>query len=125
VIADTTFLIHLVGERRRDVVGPARAFLGRHRASRLRITIISLAEIAVSFRSSDGAWEYFREWGVYRLHDGIAKAAADVDRDLARLGQRLGENDDWIAGFARYYREPVISLDGAFDRVPRLRRVGY
>jgi predicted nucleic acid-binding protein len=62
---------------------------------------------------------------VYPLHSGIAQAAADVDRELIRPGQRLGENDTWIAGFCRYYREPLISLDEAFDRVPNLRRIGY
>ena len=31
----------------------------------------------------------------------------------------------WIAGFCRYYREPIMSLDDAFDRVPRLRRLPY
>ena len=55
----------------------------------------------------------------------IAEAAADVDRILVRTGQRLGENDNWIAGFCRYYREPVISRDAAFERVPGLRRVAY
>ena len=52
-------------------------------------------------------------------------AAADVDRELILRGQRLGENDSWIAGFCLYYREPVISLDQAFARVPRLRRITH
>ena len=37
----------------------------------------------------------------------------------------LGENDNWIAGFTRYYREPLISRDGDFDRVAGLRRISY
>ncbi len=69
------------------------------------------------------AWRYFDGWKVYPLHSAIAQAAADVDRELIRIGQRLGENDTWIAGFCRYYREPLISLDEGFDRVPGLRRV--
>jgi predicted nucleic acid-binding protein len=87
-----------------------------------RLPIISLSEIAVSFSTADSAWECFIKWPIYRLHDGIAKAAADLDRGMA---QRLGENDNWIAGFCLYYRQPVISLDQAFDRVPRLRRLAY
>ncbi len=59
------------------------------------------------------------------MHRGIVDAAADVDRDLIRTGDRLGENDNWIAGFAKYYREPVISRDIAFDRVRGLRRLSY
>ena len=53
------------------------------------------------------------------------KAAADIDRELIAVGRRLGENDNWIAGFARCYREPLISRDVAFDRVRGLRRIVY
>jgi predicted nucleic acid-binding protein len=52
-------------------------------------------------------------------------SVADMDRELMRKGNRLRENDNWIAGFCRYYREPVMSLGGAFDRVPQLRRLAY
>ncbi len=44
---------------------------------------------------------------------------------LIRTGERLGENDNWIAGFCRYYREPLISQDRDFDRVRGLRRLAY
>jgi predicted nucleic acid-binding protein len=64
-------------------------------------------------------------WTIYRLHDAIAKAAADLDREVRRTGNHLGENDNWIAGFCRYYRQPVISLDAGFDVVPNLRRLAY
>lgn len=125
MIADTTFLIHLLREQRMGRPGPARRFFLEHRTERIRTSIISLAEVAVSFPTAERAWHYFqtRRWTIYRLHDGIAKAAADLDRKMS--GQRLGENDAWIAGFCHYYREPVISLDAAFDRVPGLRRLAY
>ena len=125
MIADTTFLIHLLREQSAGSPGPALTFLTRQRTRTIRTSIISLSEVAVSFPSADDAWEYFKRWSVYRLHDGIAKAAADLDREVTRSGQRLGENDNWIAGFCRYYREPIISLDRGFDRVPGLRRIVY
>jgi predicted nucleic acid-binding protein len=125
VIADTTFLAHLLKEDRAGTTGPARAFLAQHRRAVVRTTIISMAEIAVVFPTSADAWSHFKNWGVYSLHRGIAEAAADVDRELIHAGNRLGENDNWIAGFCRYYREPVVSLDGAFDRVPGLHRLSY
>ena len=125
MIADTTFLIQFHREARIGQRGPARMFFAQHRREIVRTSIISLAEIAPSFRRSADAWKYFDGWKVYPLHSGIAQAAADVDRELIRLGQRLGENDNWIAGFCRYYREPVISRDEAFERVAGLRRVAY
>jgi predicted nucleic acid-binding protein len=125
MIADTTFLIHLMAERRANRRGPALAFLAVQRPGIVRTSIVSLAEIAVSFPKSEDAWEYFKYWRIYPLHRGIAAAAADVDRELIRGGGRLGENDNWIAGFGRYFREPIISRDVAFDRVPRLRRLAY
>jgi predicted nucleic acid-binding protein len=125
MIADTTFLIEfsqegIVGRR-----GPARTFFAKHRRELIRTSIISLGEVAVGFETSAAAREYFKWWKVYALNRGVAEAAADVDRELILEGQRLGENDNWIAGFCRYYREPVISRDVAFDRVRGLRRVAY
>lgn len=125
MIADTTFLIHfhregIVGQR-----GPARQFFARHRQKQVRTSIISLSEIASGFATSWEAWEYFKRWVILPVHRGVAAAAADVDREMMSIGQRLGENDNWIAGFCRYYRQPVISLDTTFDRVPHIHRLGY
>lgn len=125
MIADTTFLIHFTNEGLLGRPGPARRFFARHRREIIRTCVISLTEVAIGFETSAAAWEYFKWWKIYALHRGVAEAAADVDRELSRGGQRLGENDNWIAGFARYYREPVISADAAFDRVAGVRRIGY
>ena len=125
MIADTTFLAHLIRDSREGRRGPARIFLSDHRRSPVRTCIICVGEVAVSFPSSAEAWKYFRAWRIYPVHRGIAELAADLDRQLICTGGRLGENDNWIAGFALYYREPLISLDAAFDRVPGLRRVAY
>lgn len=125
MIADTTFLTHFLDEGRAERMGPARSFFAQHRTEIVRTTIVCIAEVAVTFRNSADAWAYFKAWKIYPLHRGIAEAAADVDRVLLQTGQRLGENDNWIAGFCRFYREPIISRDAAFDRVPYLRRVVY
>ncbi|HZV33434.1 MAG TPA: type II toxin-antitoxin system VapC family toxin [Verrucomicrobiae bacterium] len=95
------------------------------RRESIRTSIINIGEIAVSFPNSAAAWEYFQKFTIYRLTSGVVDAAADIDRELMRTGLRLGENDNWIAGFARYYREPLISQDAAFDRVQGLRRISY
>ncbi len=49
--------------------------------------------------------------------------ASQIDRELIETGGRLGEDDNWIAAFCRYYGQPIISRDTAFDRVDRLRRL--
>jgi predicted nucleic acid-binding protein len=59
------------------------------------------------------------------LKPEIAYCAASADRELIASGQRLGENDNWIAGFCRYYGQPIVSRDAAFDRVRGLRRIDY
>lgn len=125
MIADTTFLIHFYREGSVGQRGPARMFFAENRTMVIRTSIISLAEIAPSFDHSAKAWEYFKKWKIYGMHRGIAEAAANVDREMISLGHRLGENDNWIAGFCRYHREPIVSKDAAFDRVRGLRRLAY
>ena len=67
----------------------------------------------------------FKSGRFFPLVPGVAQAAADVDRMLLAAGRRLGENDNWIAGFALYYRKTVISHDTAFDGIEGVRRVVY
>jgi predicted nucleic acid-binding protein len=125
MIADTTFVSDLINEQRRYVRGPASAVLYRSRAATIRLTIITAGEISIVFSNSTAARAWLDGWQIYPLHMGIVDEAADIDRELIRRGRRLGENDNWIAGFARYYREPLISRDKAFDLVPNLRRLDY
>lgn len=125
MIADTTFASDYFQEQRRRRPGPATRFLQRQRAQHIRLTMITAGEIAVLFPNMAAAWAWLDEWTIYRLHPGIVAAAADIDRALIATGRRLGENDNWIAGFAAYYREPLISRDAAFDRAPGVRRLAY
>ncbi len=125
MIADTTFLSDFLKEQRRRQRGPASAFLASHRSAPIRTTIISAAEIAVLFPETAAAFAWLAGWKIHPLHTGIAAAAADIDRHLIAIGARLGESDNWIAGFAAYHREPLISHDRAFDRAPGIRRIHY
>jgi predicted nucleic acid-binding protein len=125
MIADSTFLSDLFKERRRKQLGAANAFFVRHRKQKIRISIITAGEVLLMFEDSATAWRWLEPWTIYRLHFGIVEAAAEIDRELIKSGRRLGENDNWIAGFARYYREPLISRDLGFDAAPGVRRIGY
>lgn len=124
MIADTTFLSDFHDEHERRVVGPARHFLAFHRARPLRITVISVAEIAVIFDTNTEARTFLSRFCLIKnIHSEIAYVAAEIDRET--LERRLGENDLWIAAFCRYHGEPIVSRDRAFDRVPGLRRLAY
>jgi predicted nucleic acid-binding protein len=123
VICDTTFLSDLRRERQRALRGPALAFLAAHRRQPFLVTVISAGEIAVIFESTADARTYLSRFKVLRLTPEIALVAAQIDREL--IDQRLGENDNWFAGFCRYYGQPIISRDTAFDRVRGLRRLSY
>lgn len=125
MICDTTFLSDLHHERERGQRGPAQQFLARHRAEQLLATVISVGELAVIFRTRDEARVFLSHYRVLRLTPEIAYTAAQVDRELIGTGGRLGENDNWIAGFCRYYGQPIISRDAAFDRVRGIRRLQY
>ena len=125
MIADTTFVLDLINEWRRGRQGPATALLYRARASAIRLSAITSGEISVVFANATAARAWLDDWQIYPLHHGIVDTAADIDRELIQRGRRLGENDNWIAGFARYYREPLISRDKAFDGVAGVRRVVY
>lgn len=68
---------------------------------------------------------FLSNYRILRLSPQVAYTAAAIDRELIMEGARLGENDTWIAGFCRYYGQPIVSRDRAFDRVTGLRRMAY
>ena len=125
MIADTTFVSDLIKERRAGKLGAASRLFNEQRAHNVRTTIITAGEVALLFQHSWEAFEWLGRWKIYRLDPAVAQTATDIDRELRSAGKRLGENDTWIAGFAAYYHEPLISHDAAFDRAPGVRRIAY
>ena len=105
--------------------GAAAKFMASHRGQRLITTVISAGEFAAGFDDLQHARIFLSRWRILNLQPEVAYAAAQVDRELMDTGGRLGENDTWIAGFARYFNQPLISNDKAFDRVRSLRRLTY
>jgi predicted nucleic acid-binding protein len=121
MITDTNFLIDLHQEQSRRQFGRACAFLAQVRKSPIRTTIISAGEFAAGFILLEDARAFLARIPIIRLTPESAYEAARIDRELMDYGGRLGENDNWIAGIARYYGETVISNDRAFNRVRGLR----
>jgi predicted nucleic acid-binding protein len=87
--------------------------------------VISAGELAVLFDDAQDTRRFLADYRLLRLTPEVAYAAASVDRELIETGGRLGENDNWIAGFCRYHGQPLITRDLAFDRVRGLRRLAY
>jgi predicted nucleic acid-binding protein len=125
MIADTTFLSDFHDEREAGRRGPASRFLAAHRSERMYVTVISVGEIAVIFDTVAEARQFLGPYRILRLIPEVAFEAAQIDREQIVTGGRLGENDNWIAAFCRYYGKPLVSRDNAFDRVQGLRRLRY
>lgn len=122
---DTNFLIDLETELLTRNVGPARRFLASNRNRKHEVSVISAGELATGLNDDAAARQFLSKFRIVSLKLEIALEAAAIDRQLCALGLRLGENDNWIAGFARYYGSPLVSNDLAFDRVRGLRRIAY
>jgi predicted nucleic acid-binding protein len=56
------------------------------------------------------------------LSETIAYRAGELDKEQMRKGQRLGENDNWIAATALHYSATLVYLDGDFDRIAGIKR---
>jgi predicted nucleic acid-binding protein len=56
------------------------------------------------------------------LTEAIAYRAGELDRDLAKTGMRLGENDNWLAATALHHSATLVHVDGDFTRVRGLKR---
>jgi len=121
----THFLIDLEEELAARCAGPARAYLGRNRSVRYAVSVISLGELAAGMQDTTAARQFLARFRIVPLKPEIALSAAAIDRVLMQSGERLGENDNWIAGFALYYGVALVSSDRAFDRVAGLRRIPY
>jgi predicted nucleic acid-binding protein len=99
--------------------------LARNRARSLELSIITWGELAAGVNHPEELERLLRRIRVLMLHRQIAWEAGRLERELADLGARLGENDNWIAATARTWGLPLVSRDEAFRRVPRLTVVGY
>jgi predicted nucleic acid-binding protein len=106
-------------------IGRALRWSASHRQRPYWTTVVSVGELAASMESMAEARAFIGALRVASLSLEVSYEAAAIDRELMRAGQRMGENDNWIAGFARYYGEPIGSNDEGFDRVPGIRRIGY
>ena len=105
--------------------GRATRFLEANREAVFRTTVITVGEVSAGFDHLEDARNFFSRIPLLRLSLDTVYECSRVERELRALGQRLGENDNWIAGIARHYGEALISNDKAFARVRGLEVVTY
>ena len=125
MLTDTTFWIDLLEERRDKLSGPATTFLAQNRSTSLEVSIITWGELAPGFNSPAELNQLLRRIRVLHLHLQVAWEAGRIERELAAEGQRLGENDNWIAATARTWGLRLVTNDRAFARVRGLTVVSY
>jgi predicted nucleic acid-binding protein len=125
MLTDTNFWIHLQEERQRGEVGPAGAFLARHRAADLKVSIITWGELAPGFDDVAFLERLLHRVKVLYVPVQVAWEAGRIENELAQRGGRLGENDNWIAATARVWGLRLVTRDLAFARVRALRVVHY
>lgn len=116
MLLDSSYLIDLeeeIGERK---FGPAMAFLNAHRRSAPRISVVTMGELAAGTNDELNVRRFLARYRQIPLKPEIAWLAGRLERILSRKGQRLGENDNWIAATALYYGEPIVTNDNDFGR---------
>ena len=125
MLTDTTFWIDLLQERAEGLRGPTYQFLARHRAHSLRVSLITWGELAAGMERSQDLFELLNRIRILPLSLHVAWEASRIDRELTYSGERLGENDNWIAGTARAWGLRLVSRDEGFRRVRQLTVIPY
>jgi predicted nucleic acid-binding protein len=121
LLLDTSVLIDLEHELFEQRVGRIRALLGRRRGEDLACATVTVGELA-SGANAHSTRFLLRRLRKIPLTEAIAYRAGVLDREMSRLGKRLGENDNWIAATALHLSATLVFADEAFERVPRLKR---
>ena len=86
---------------------------------------LSWGELAIGVNSPTELDHLLRRIHLVHLHLQIAWEAACIERELLVSGQRLGENDNWIAATARVSGMRLVTRDSAFARVRGLHLMRY
>lgn len=122
LLLDTSALIDLERELAENRVGAVRAFLGRNKAEELACSTITVGELAAG-KNEIAVRVFLRRLKKIPVSEAIAYRAAVLDRVQVAKGQRLGENDTWIAATALHYSATLIHGDGDFERISLLKRL--
>ena len=121
LLLDTSALIGLERELAQRRVGRVRAYLGKHLGDNLACSTVTVGELA-SGEDETAVRVLLRHLRKLPLSEAVAYRAGRLDREMMSKGQRLGENDNWIAATALQYSATLVYADGDFDRVAGLKQ---
>lgn len=128
MILDTTVLVDLQRELRREQPGPACGLLEASRDEAVFIAFVTWMEFAEGFGEGErGACERFLA-GFQVLWPDVETAwtAARISRSLRASGGPVGDHDLWIAALGLQHGRTVVSRNEQhFRRVPGLSFRAY
>lgn len=128
LILETSFLVDLERERRRQETGPAHRFLERVPELHLYLTYTVAGELtAGASLAKRAAWESFlAPFHVLPFTLDVSWEYGNAYRHLQRNGFLIGTNDLWIAATAIANAMPLVTANlDHFRRVPALEVVGF
>jgi tRNA(fMet)-specific endonuclease VapC len=128
MLLDTTFVIDYQRETLRAQPDRAYRFLDANPDVLLVISVVTRGELAEGF-ATDGRREFEELVRPYALLDVDAEIAwryGILSRTLRQIGERIGDNDLWIAATALVHEVPLVTRDGGhFSRIEGLRILTY
>ncbi len=127
-LADTTFIIDLLREHRRGKLGPASHALALSPESHIFLSIISIGELEEGFAAHGftNSEILLKPFQLLYLSQRSAKIYGEESARMRAKGDRIGDNDLWIASSAKEHELSVLTANVQhFSRVSGLDVVDY
>ncbi len=128
MILDTTVLVDLQRELRRNEPGGATALLERFGDERVSIAFVTWMEFAEGFADDrrEDCERFLSSFPVLWPDIEVTWEASRIARRLQADGRTIGDHDAWIAALALRHRRSLANRnDRHFSRVPGLTIRSY